>query len=134
MEYAKGHTNIELFEVNDRELRESLRDRIIDIGISVESDVTSRFNSFILQEEKVILAVPKILPINKRLTKYAISFNQIRKGDAYYTDIPCVSMSNFSKSDFVLLKQGNDMRMRAEKICCDAGFTPHIIMEMDQLI
>ena len=48
--------------------------------------------------------------------------------------IPGVPMEVFSKERFLFLKKGNDIWQRGMKICHDAGFSPRIVMELDQLL
>ena len=51
--------SVRLIETNDHDLREFLQANVLDIGLSVESDLLADFPSFILQYETIILAVPK---------------------------------------------------------------------------
>lgn len=39
----------------------------------------------------------------------------------------------FKKSPFVLLKRGNDTRLRADRICEESGIEPRIVLLLDQL-
>ena len=43
-------------------------------------------------------------------------------------------MSEFKEERFLFLKEGNDMYRRGMKICRDAGFTPQVVMQLDQLL
>lgn len=125
---------IKLIETNDSDLRKFLRSGMVDLGLSVEPNMPPNFDSFVLKNENIILAVPSMFEINQRLTEYAISYEDICSGSFTGAEIPCVPMELFSKENFLFLKQGNDMHRRGLKICRDAGFEPDIVMEMDQLL
>ena len=43
-----------------------------------------------------------------------------------------VSLSSFARLPFLLLKEGNDTRARAETLCAQAGFTPQVQLQLDQ--
>lgn len=126
--------NIKLIETNDSDLRKFLSAGIVDLGLSVEPNMPSHFDSFVLKKENIILAVPSALPVNRELESYAISYDDIRSGRFITPEIPGVPMERFAKENFLLLKRGNDMHRRGLKICQDAGFEPNIVMEMDQLL
>lgn len=126
--------SVKLIEINDADLRELLKNGAVDIGLSVESNMPLGLNSFVLQEEHIILAVPSAFAVNRELEKYAISWEELRDGRGRDCTIPPVPMERFAGENFLLLKQGNDMRKRGIRICRDAGFVPNIVMEMDQLL
>lgn len=125
---------IKLIETNDSDLRKFLRAGIVDLGISVESNMPSNFDSFILKTENIILAVPSTFAINRELKMYAVSYEDICSGRFKAPEIPRVPMERFAKENFLMLKRGNDMHRRGLKICRDAGFEPNVVMEMDQLL
>lgn len=126
--------NIKLIETNDSDLKKFLQAGIVDLGISVEPNMPSKFNSIVLKKENIILAVPSALEINKKLRQQAVCYGDICNGRFLSPELPSVPMEVFSKENFLFLKRGNDMHRRGLKICRDAGFEPTIVMEMDQLI
>lgn len=126
--------SIKLIETNDSDLRKFLQAGIVDLGLSVEPNMPSKFNSFVLKKENIVLAVPSTLKINRELCNYAVRFDDICSGRFLEPDIPCVPIEWFAKENFLFLKRGNDMHRRGLKICRDAGFEPNIVMEMDQLL
>ena len=48
------------------------------------------------------------------------------------TDFAPVPLSRFKDIPFVMLAQGNDTRVRGERLCRDAGFRPSIVLELNQ--
>lgn len=126
--------SIKLIESNDSDLRKFLRSGMMDLGLSVESNMPSKFTSIVLKKENIILAVPSALRVNHGLEQYAIRYEDICSGRFQDPDIPSVLMEQFEKENFLFLKRGNDMHRRGLKFCRDAGFEPNIVMEMDQLL
>lgn len=122
-----------LIETNDAELRELLRAGVLDLGLTVEENMPADLKSFVLKSESIILAVPRANPINARLRDLALGESDLR-GGLVNEDAPCVSIGAFAGERFLLLKPGNDIRVRGLKICHDAGFEPQIVMELDQLL
>lgn len=123
-----------LMETNDSDLRRFLRSGIVDLGISVEASMTSEFDSFVLQEERILLAVPRQAGANRGLERYAMSCDDVLNGRFRSPEILSVPMEAFAGENFLFLKQGNDMYRRGMRICRDAGFEPNVVMELDQLM
>lgn len=126
--------SIKLIETNDIDLRKFLRSGMMDLGLSVEPNMPSKFDSIVLKKENIILAVPSALMVNRGLGQYVVQHEDICSGRFQTPEIPCVPMEQFSKENFLFLKRGNDMHRRGLKFCRDAGFEPNIVMEMDQLL
>ncbi|MCD8330497.1 MAG: LysR family transcriptional regulator, partial [Lachnospiraceae bacterium] len=126
--------SIKLIESNDSDLRKFLRAGIVDLGLSVEPDLSPDLTSIDLQEERIILAVPSSLPINEKLQKYALSYEDIAEGRLSSEVVPAVPLRYFSEEKFIFLRRGNDMDTRGRRMCRDAGFVPDTVMETDQLM
>lgn len=126
--------NIKLIETNDSDLRKFLKAGVVDMGISVEENMSPDFGSFVLKNEYIILAVPVSYPVNEKFRDCAVSYEDICSGSFRSADFPSVPMGHFSGERFLFLKQGNDMHRRGLKVCRDAGFEPKIVMELDQLL
>ncbi len=126
--------DIKLMEANDCDLREFLRAQIADIGISVDSDVPAYLELTELKREMIILAVPSAYEVNHRLEEFQLRYDDMVHARIQSREIPGVPMDVFSKERFLFLKKGNDIWQRGMKICHDAGFSPRIVMELDQLL
>lgn len=125
---------IKTIETNDNDLKKFLRAGVVDIGLSVESNMPSEMDSFVLGNETILLAVPGKYEANKNLQSFALSWEDIKTGRFKNEDFPCVSMREFANERFLFLKQGNDIYRRGMKMCQDSGFKPKIVMELDQLL
>lgn len=126
--------DIKLMETNDSDLREFLRAGIADVGLSVEEDMPPELERLGLGRETIVLAVPSGSPVNRGLEDFALSFDDMVSGRFREPGRPGVMMERFKGERFLFLKQGNDMYRRGMKICQDAGFSPRVVMELDQLL
>ena len=125
---------IRVIETNDNELREFLSTGAADLGISVGYSMPMDLKNISLAEETIVLAVPASFEINERLKEYRLTEEEMREGRYKERDCPKVRMSEFKEERFLFLKEGNDMYRRGMKICRDAGFTPQVVMQLDQLL
>lgn len=103
-------------------------DLVIDNSIVTdESIISEKYTT-----ERLLLAVPKSLAINDRLTKYQITAEDV-KTDAYL-DTPGIELAEFKDEQFILLHQENDTGRRAEKLFKKHGIVPKVIFRLDQQI
>ena len=125
---------IRVIETNDNELREFLSTGAADLGISVGYSMPMDLKNISLAEETIVLAVPASFEINERLKDFRLTADEMREGRYKEADCPKVRVSEFKEERFLFLKEGNDMYRRGMKICRDAGFTPQVVMQLDQLL
>ncbi len=125
---------IRVIETNDNELREFLSTGAADLGISVGYSMPADLKCIGLAEETIVLAAPASLEINERLKQYRLTAEEMREGHYKDENCPKIRISEFKEESFLMLKEGNDMYRRGMKICRDAGFTPRIVMYLDQLL
>lgn len=125
--------NIKLIETNDAELRTLLSNGAVDVGFTVENHVLQGLNSFPIMNETIIQAVPRDYGVNSHLASFALSKETLR-GGAVSDEVSAVSLSEFAGEKFLFLKRGNDSYSRGLKLCRDAGFEPHVVMELDQML
>lgn len=136
MEFEKKFPKykINLLEVNATEMTSHIEDGIIDISITSDENNSNNIISEVIQTEHILLAVPKRFKVNKSLYKYQLNVEEIKDGTYINKNIPFVNISYFKNEPFLLLKDGNDMRKRANALFHKAKFEPKIVMEFDQLI
>ena len=82
--------------------------------------------------DRIMLTVPRSFPINRQIKKYAFTSQQIQEGEHLYPDVPPVPLELFRDQPFLLLKTGNDSRVRADAVCAAHGFTPSPRLELEQ--
>lgn len=127
--------NVNILEANAGDLLKYLQEDVLNIIIDVENNsFPKNFNSLFISEEHILLAVPKSLEINSELKDYRLTFNDVASGVYLQDKYPKVNLNAFKDERFVLLKEGNDLHDRSLKMTKKAGFTPNVVMYLDQLL
>lgn len=126
--------SVNIMEANADDLVKCLRSGIVDLILDVEKLDPNMFHSIVWAEEQIVLAVPAAYEVNRRLEKYRLTFADVGSGLYLDSRYPKVSLKEFERESFLLLKQGNDMYQRGLKMCKKAGFTPKVAMYLDQLL
>lgn len=125
--------DIELMESDSNTLyTEALQDNI-DLILDAGTCDNNLFSSEFLFTERILFAVPKSNPINKKHLDVALSYDDIINNR--HLDSACrpVSMKAFREERLILLKKGHDMHTRSIAICEHAGFKPQNAMYLNQL-
>lgn len=79
-----------------------------------------------------VLAVPRAFPINRRFESYQLSVEEICSGAFLDKKTAPVPLEQFKDEAFILLKQENDTRRRSTLLCQANGFSPRVVLELDQ--
>ena len=114
-------------------LEEKLEGDLVDIVVDNATSIQRGYNYERVLSEKILIAVPKDLPVNRELCKFAVTKESIKQGTVDYKRHPRVKISEFKDEKFILLKKGNKMRQIAHKIFEESGIYPSIAMEFDEL-
>lgn len=88
-------------------------------------------NQYHLTPENLLLAVDGFLCDS--LDAEHLTHKDILNGKHLRSDAPSISISAFERIPFIALRKGNDARLRLDQICEDAGITPLVQIEVDQL-
>lgn len=123
---------VELVEETTSQLEHMLEIGQVDIVVDYEIPHQENYESVLLEEEYLMLAVPSGLAVNERLKPYQVEHSLVREKSGDIVRVPPVPLNEFQQEPFILLKQGNDSRKRAELLCQEYGFVPHMVMEFDQ--
>lgn len=107
-----------------KELQDASLDLVADNGILDEN----LFERQAYQAEDVVLAVPISFAVNRRLAQYRLNL------PTGVDNPPPVPLEAFRDEPFLLLREGNDTRLRAERLCARAGFRPKAKLYLDQQI
>lgn len=124
---------IDLVESNSKELEKYLLDESVDLIFDYGYD-NDNINADLLLNETVVLCVPSSFKINEELRDYQLTFKDFSNGNYLEKNCKSVDLGLFKDEKFILLKQGNDMGMRALELCDEAGFAPKCSMYLDQLM
>lgn len=118
---------LRLNEAHTARLKGDLQEGMLDFAIDNCEFDSSVYESQMLKQEQVILAVPRSLPVSAEAEAYRLTAAELA-----YAHAPQVPLALFADVPFLLLKEGNDTRSRAERLCAQAGFSPHIRLQLDQ--
>lgn len=126
--------DIRLVEANTSLLENHLQSGYLDLIIETYPFNPQLFARDEYCAESLLLAVPKRFEINDRYTEYQLTAEDIRQDRHILPETPCVPLVQFKNEPFLFLRHGNDTRIRAEKICKKHGFSPKIVLYLDQQI
>lgn len=135
-EFRSTHSGckINLMELNASDTTPHLLKGAVDMIIDVRKNLPDDIESVTLYREHILLAVPTRFHINNSLHSYCMSFDDVKRGAHLDGSVPVVDMRAFKDEPFILLRKGHDMTERAMEICEEAGFTPNVVAEFDQLL
>ncbi len=123
---------IQVTEGNTNQLEEMLNNNSLDFVIDNYRYDSTLYNKELYCQEYILLAVPKNFSINDNLQKYQLSYHDIKSRNHLNTQHLCVPLRTLSGTPFIMLAPGNDTRIRGDRMCRQAGFHPHIILELHQ--
>lgn len=123
---------IELIEESTGELEELLNSGKIDFLLDNCMLDENIFESSVLKEEHLVLAVPESFKVNNKLKSYQLTVDSIRNGEFLDAKVKSVPLKEFKGQPFIMLKPENDTRKRAMGILEEHNFMPEIIFELDQ--
>ncbi len=121
-------------EGGNKTLLEKLLDGQLDFLLEAERPTNSRLYSIPWASEEIVLAVPSSNPVNEKLEQYRYSFEEFltrAQGDHRRPPVP---LDAFSRENFILLKEGNDIHQRSLRLCKNAGFTPSVSLYLAQMM
>lgn len=124
----------QLIEASTEELKEKLNAGILDLILDNSTLDEEIYGRTIIQEEHLLLAVPKEFSSNSKAADYALTAGDVKEGRHLETEMKAVPIRLFQDEPFLLLREGNDTRERAVHICKAARFVPGIRLELDQQI
>lgn len=123
--------NINILVENSATLEKMLQNGSIDFIVDnaqIENEYEYEYTE--IATEHILLAVPKGLPINEKLTGFRIDCDIINSSGNY----PKVDINEFRDEKFILLRHGNNMRQISNKIFRENGLSPIVIQEFDHLM
>lgn len=125
--------DVTLTEANSAALGELLERERVDIIVDSFDENMDLYQGTPLVSEQILLCLPQDRPINNDLQPYAIRPQDVYDGKVDLASTPAVPIRTFRKEPFILLKSGNDMYRRAERIFQKNGITPQVLFHVDQL-
>lgn len=135
--FREKHPNvsIDLLEGNVRELKKGLEDETLDLVVETALDGESAsIERVVFKYEQIILAVPALYPVNRRLQPYRLSRKDILNGRYLQAQVEPAPLEEFRSTPFIIMKAGNDMYQRSISMCRNAGFQMRVAMQVDQVL
>ncbi|MBE6605978.1 MAG: LysR family transcriptional regulator [Ruminococcaceae bacterium] len=124
--------NISLYEGNTATLEEMLSSNRLDLVIDNNHYDSALYDKELYAKELLLLAVPNNFEVCEKTKEYQISEKALINEEYIKNDFPCVPLEKFSDIPFIMLTPNNDTRMRADKLCKEAGFRAKTILELNQ--
>ena len=104
----------------------------VDMVLSDEDIVDDLFDKEVLFEERIIMSVPPMAPINETLKEYAIPAEEIINGNLNNSKYKELDISILKEENFLLLNGDQPIRFIVDDIFRKAGFQPKEIMQIPQ--
>lgn len=123
---------INLIEGNTEMLEELLSTNRVDIVMDNNRYDAELYDRALSSEEMILFAVPKLFGECDSVGTYGIDEESIRSKEYRKPSFPTVPLSAFSNVPLIMLTPNNDTRIRADKMCREAGFQPRIALEVHQ--
>ena len=123
----------ELLESNTIELEKLLRTGDVDLIVDNTQYDDVEFAKRPFYRERLVLSVPEPFIPDEQCRPYALSRVDILSDRHLDEQTPAIPLQLFKDSPFVLLKRGNDTRLRADRICDESRIEPRVVLQLDQL-
>ena len=131
--YMNPNCRINVTETDISGMGEGLRSGQFDITVDVETLDPEMFECVVLGYEYMIMAIPALFAVNKKLERYQISRESVLDRSFLDKSVPPVDLSMVAEEPFLTLKKNQDSYKRCMDICAHAGFEPNVTMYFDQL-
>ncbi len=126
--------NVDIIEAKSSKLMKYLNDGTIDIAIDNFKYDKNEYEGQFLSKDSILLAVPKKFKSNEKIKKFKIEYDDILSGEFLKDSFLPIKLSNFKDEPFILLQEGNDTRVRADKKLAHEKIVPKVILEIEQQI
>lgn len=132
LSFKKQYPNIsaQLQEGRTLELEQRLANGDIDVLITNGTLNENLYNKHSLFTEQMILVVPRCLLTEPLYPEYSLTYEDLADGKA--ADKPGVPLKAYEHLPFIGMRQGNDSRIRMDKILGDSDCFPQLVIELDQ--
>lgn len=134
--FSRKYPNIriELQEGTTMQLTERLLDEELDLILDNSEFRDKNYEKYAYCPERIILAVPESFDINRKLTKYQLSSDEIqenRHGDADFPELPLKMLGDVP---LIMLKEENSIYKRGARMFALQDYQPNIILKPDSVV
>lgn len=133
--FSGKHPQVEvkLHETHTALLFEELNEGELDLIVENSPVNPEIFEEKTFMTERLILGVPK-KDVDERLMQYSLSAGDISRGKHLLDDTKILPLKELSEQNYLLLKEGNDTRARADLLFEKEKLRPKIRLLLDQQI
>lgn len=134
--FTEAYPKIKLtvLDANSTTLENAINAGQLDLVIGNHGLPGDLFEQKLLTTERLLLAVPAGFGENEAALPYRLTYQDILDGKHMAEDLPPVPLQLFSDIPYVLINRDNDTRRTSNALFAKAGFTPHVLMELDRLM
>lgn len=133
VKFKETHPNVQinLMEGRTMDLVNDLNKGNLDLLVSNGQLDTSLYHKTILFQEHMVLSVPKHFFENPPHPESLLSSDCLLEKPKF-DRVPAVELKSFAHIPFILLRPGNDARLRADQMFSAEKLKPQILLEPDQ--
>lgn len=124
--------SVSMMEESQSQLEKLLIRGALDLVVDYQGFAQDVFETCPYREEHLLLAVPQQFTVNNSLFAWRLSLENVLSGDYLAERYPAVPLEAFKDEPFILLRPGSDMYQRAIQLCRSSGFTPQVILTLEQ--
>jgi len=135
-DFKQQHPNVE-FEVVVREAAvQTLTSERSNVDIAIDgADVRSAQVEYVPYfEERLVLAVPAELEVNRRLRHLQIPVEAVLGGSCDYSAAPRVDLAEFAEENFIMLKEPNPLSSHIRAMFLGKNIWPREVMQFEHII
>ncbi len=123
--------HLELLEDSSASLMPMLDKQELDLTFSCNADYIGRYPGIEAFEDRILLAVPKQIPLDTDTVDHAYTAQQIRSGAHLGKDVRKISLDRLKDLEFIMLRNLHD---RSQAMFQEAGYEPKIKVQLSQLV
>lgn len=129
--YQHGDVNFKCVEYSTEEGLHMLQKKEVDLVITAHNNHLKNCSFVPIKTESIVLAVPAAYEINKHLSSYALTLNDINSGKWLKDKYSAVPINFFSSYPFILHKKSKDMYKRAMRMFHNKNMRPEIVGQIE---
>lgn len=135
-DFSRRYPGIELQikEGSARSVAQMLADRSIDVTFNCDPELVRDFPRYEMFVDHVLLAVPASDPINEQYGSFALTAEQVVRGEHLDPWLKRIGLDAFAELPIILLRRGNNLHDRAWGMFKEVQVEPVIKMELNQLV
>lgn len=108
-----------------------LQKKELDVVITAHNSKIKSCSALPIRSENIVLAVPATYEVNRHLTSYALTLDNITSGKWLDSCFPGIPLSFFTGYPFILHKKSKDMYKRAIRMFNNQNMHPQIICQIE---